>query len=370
MRKWLLSMLPAFRSLQGNTIKSTPAAKQRHLALPSLELLEDRTVPSTFSSIVSNFNGTAIPAGDTLWFTAVGKVNGLGSAPVTVDITDQVITFQAAGATYSVDVPNSEITFSPAVTTGTTSFDASQNAWVSSLPSNFPGNAFLGAVAFPVTSTLPGGINPVTWQGNFATDTAGVKLNWQWAAAVYTSFSSDYNALNVKPLDSNQATLYKNSDDAGTPEAFKSDVTGGARGGGGSNWTGSLSATASVAPAVENLSPPASISGYVFDAGTGLGLANLTVTLTGMTANGQNITLTATTNSSGFYQFTNLAPGNYMLSDSIASGYYPTAAVAGTVNGGMDGTNGTTQITSITLGSGNAGINYDFYQAMNVIAFA
>lgn len=94
---------------------------------------------------------------------------------------------------------------------------------------------------------LPGGINPVTWQGSFSTDTPGVEVNWKWAAAVYTGFSSDYNALGVKPVDDNTASIYKNSDHAGTPENFRSFVTGGARGGGGSNFTGGYSGTSSLA---------------------------------------------------------------------------------------------------------------------------
>src|SRR5439155_361606 len=44
--------------------------------------------------------------------------------------------------------------------------------------------------------------------------------------------------------------LTSNSDHAGTPEAFKPYVIGGARGGGGSNYTGSLSGTVAVAPAL------------------------------------------------------------------------------------------------------------------------
>jgi hypothetical protein len=95
---------------------------------------------------------------------------------------------------------------------------------------------------------VPGGIKPVTWSGRFGSDTPGVTLQWQWAAAVYTELDADLGALGVKPVDDNDASAYANSDHAGTPEAFRSSVTGGARGGGGSNWTGSLSATASVLP--------------------------------------------------------------------------------------------------------------------------
>jgi len=63
----------------------------------------------------------------------------------------------------------------------------------------------------------------------------------------YTSFDTDYNALGVKPVDDNKASQYQNSDHAGTPENFKMFVIGGATGGGGSNYTGSYSATGSCA---------------------------------------------------------------------------------------------------------------------------
>jgi hypothetical protein len=354
----------------GRFTKGTCASTKPHSHRPVLECLEDRTVPSTLSSITSNFNGTAIPSGDTIWFTSVLKASGLGPGPVTVHVTDQVIAFQAGGTNYSLNVPDTTITFSPTTSTGATSFDAGQNAWISNLPSTFSGNAFLGGYAFQVATALPGGINPVTWQGNFATDTAGVTLKWQWAAAVYTSFSTDYNALNVKPLDSNSATVYHNSDHGGTPEAFKSFVVGGARGGGGSNFTGSYSATASVVPTVENLQQPANISGYVFDSSNNnAGIAGVTITLTGTDVNGNAVTLTAITDVNGFYQFTQVAPGNYSLTAATVPNYAPDGAAAGTVNGnthGMGATS-TTQITSITLGSGATGINYDFFELRSVI---
>ncbi len=79
------------------------------------------------------------------------------------------------------------------------------------------------------------------------TDASGVTFSWQWAAAVYTRFDTDPDALGVKPVDDNKASVYHNSDHAGTPENFRSFVVGGARGGGGSNFTGSYSGTKSAA---------------------------------------------------------------------------------------------------------------------------
>jgi hypothetical protein len=95
----------------------------------------------------------------------------------------------------------------------------------------------------------------VTWSGVFTSDTPGVTLQWQWAAAVYTSFNSDYNALGVKPVDDNHASQYQNGDHAGTPENYKAFVTAGARGNGGANYTGGYSGTLSVTPCAPTPTP-------------------------------------------------------------------------------------------------------------------
>jgi hypothetical protein len=112
---------------------------------------------------------------------------------------------------------------------------------------------FLSGLSYPLIAPLPGGIHPVTWTGTFTSNTAGITVKWKWGAAVYTTFSTDYNLLAIKPTHSGSCS-YNNSDHAGTPEGvdttsgkpFQSFVTGGARGGGGSNFTGSWSGTVSV----------------------------------------------------------------------------------------------------------------------------
>jgi len=53
------------------------------------------------SSISSNFNGTPIPGGDWIWFTAAMKVQGLGSDPVTIGFMGS-IQFTVDGTTYVV----------------------------------------------------------------------------------------------------------------------------------------------------------------------------------------------------------------------------------------------------------------------------
>jgi len=90
----------------------------------------------------------------------------------------------------------------------------------------------------------------VTWQGSFGSDVSGVSIQWKWGAAVYSTFTTNYNTLAVKPGHQTSCS-YQNGDHAGTPEGidpnsglpFKDFALGGARGGGGSNWTGSWSST-------------------------------------------------------------------------------------------------------------------------------
>jgi hypothetical protein len=207
------------------------------------------------SSISSNFNGTPISAGDFIWFSSALKVHGLGSDPVTIGFTGS-IQFSVDGSLYMVPVPSAVVIFSPTVTLATTVFCNGQ--WVTTVPSSgLAGNVFLDgfAVQAPMPAGFPGGIKQVTWQGMFFSLTPGLTVQWQWAAAVYrnVNFSADYNALGVKPVDDNKASVYQNADHAGTPENFRPYVVGGARGGGGSNFTGSYSGTAASLPMPANM---------------------------------------------------------------------------------------------------------------------
>jgi hypothetical protein len=281
------------------------------------------------SAAQMNFNGTAIPGGDTLWFSNVCQVSGL---PSTTAVTLYVSAESVNCMNYSLIVPGAVITFSPTATTATTTFNAAGNDWVTVVPSGLGGNVFVSGFALPVPSGgMPGGIQDVSWQAQFTSGTAGVKVSWKWGAAAYTSFGPTYTALNVKPVESNQASEYQNSDHAGTPEAFKSFVTAGATGGGGNNYTGNLSGTASLtAPVVAST---ASLSGSVINAQTGAGVAGVTITLTGTTLWGQSVTLTATTDANGNFSFSGVPPGVYSLSERVASGYQCLSDMLGSVGG-------------------------------------
>ena len=214
------------------------------------------------SSNISNFNGTPIGSGNYIWFNANFTASGIPSTGATITFAFSTITF-TADQTYTVAAPNAQITFDPNAVCSSTTFDTASNTWMTTVPLSGSDEIFLSGAAFPVPASFSRVNGPVTWQGTFTSATAGISVGWKWGAAVYKTFSLDYNLLGVKPTHTH-ACLYNNSDHAGTPEGvdlnsglpFKDFVTGGARGGGGSNWTGSWSGTAGVSVCVGPVTPP------------------------------------------------------------------------------------------------------------------
>lgn len=192
------------------------------------------------TSISKGFNGTPIPAGSYLWFNSVVKATGLDGSPQILRFYDSTISFEVDGTTHVYPVPETTIEFAP---TGSAAFAAP--AWKVGVPVGYSGNAFLAGLVVPLPSGLPGGVGPVTWSGKFESTSTGATFQWKWAAAAYSTFSEDLDAVGAKPIDGSQSNPYHNSDHAGTPELYKDFVIGGATGGGGSNFTGSYSATKS-----------------------------------------------------------------------------------------------------------------------------
>ncbi|OWK41085.1 SdrD B-like domain-containing protein [Fimbriiglobus ruber] len=124
-----------------------------------------------------------------------------------------------------------------------------------------------------------------------------------------------------------------------------------------------------------NTSPPitppstAAVSGYVYrdnnlngtkDSGEP-GIGGTTVTLTGATTGGQAVSLTTTTDSTGFYQFTTLPAGNYTIVESPPLGFYEhvldTPGTVGNTNPPEPLTNRT---LTVSLAAGDNAPDYDF----------
>src|SRR5207249_6088335 len=156
------------------------------------------------TSISNGFNNFTINGGNYLWFTSVLKAKNLPSnAPVTVTFTNQTITSPNFGP---LSVPDASVTFDPSAVTATTTFAGGM--WMTTVPSDIKGNTFFSGLSFPVPANLPGSIRPVTWSGTVTINTPGVSINWQWAAANYTTFSTAYNTLGVKPVDDKTLSIY------------------------------------------------------------------------------------------------------------------------------------------------------------------
>lgn len=181
----------------------------------------------------SNFNGTAIPDGRYIWFNTHVDV-GNYDINTKIKFKNSVISFVSDGQTYNLNVPKSELSFLPAGQPASYSYNENSNTNIIKVPVNNNDDILIGGLAYKVpTGGLPGGIKPVNWQATFSSNKAGVNIAWQWSAAVYTDFSTNYNLLGLNITGTHP----------GTPSNYKQYVKGGARGGGGSNWTGSWSGT-------------------------------------------------------------------------------------------------------------------------------
>ncbi len=251
------------------------------------------------SAIKSDFNRSKIVAGNYIWFTAQFTVRGpvgrdATPDPVQIFFTNSTVTFKSNGVSYNLPAPNAVVVFSPTATTATTTYDTVNGRWVTTVPSIHPTKkcsvytvdtrTFLTGFAFLVPAGgLPGDIEPVMWSGSFASDTPGVSVRWRWGAAVYTQFSTDYNALGVKPVeDEHEATpAWWTRDPAGTPENYKQYWTRGASGDDRDDFTGDPSRVAGASPSVAPLSlSPTELNFGSSQVGATSTTSPMTVTLT------------------------------------------------------------------------------------------
>ncbi|MEP7375513.1 MAG: Ig-like domain-containing protein, partial [Chitinophagaceae bacterium] len=193
----------------------------------------------TSSVSASNFSGTAIPAGRYIWFNSSFDPGPLpaGTDPVTVTINNGVISFTANNVPYTLSVPNAHIRFDATATSASTQFI--NNVWETVVPRAYTSDIFMSGLSYLVPVNFPGNYMNVKWTADISLDKPGISLGWRWGAAVYTSFAGNAG-VNVKPINGSTQNPYANTDRAGTPENYKSFVVDGAKGTGGTNYTGSF----------------------------------------------------------------------------------------------------------------------------------
>ena len=201
------------------------------------------TIPAA-SEVISptSWNKFNVPFGapPVAWVHAQFKPTGV---PTTTSSTVQFtgVSFVLNGISYPM--PDGFVNFDPnALATSNTTFTGtpgtSSARWTTTINPNFISdeNFFVGA-AIPVNAAIAGG-GQATIRFTTQTDDTGLSFSWQWSAAVYTFWPADWNQAMIQPYHGNG----QHADTPNNIQVQKSLIQG-PRGGGGSNFTGSWSAT-------------------------------------------------------------------------------------------------------------------------------
>jgi hypothetical protein len=192
-------------------------------------------------------SGQGLDSGCTAWlnssFTPTSCKNG-----ATYTFQNVSCTIKGPGCgTITVNVPNACVTFSNSCTQATTTYNASENCWVTTLPANCnPGNVFLSGLPY----AIPSGCNlsgaTISWNiGESGNNCGSSSLSWQTGCTAYNSFDtngsngqSDYNQIGVKACDN--LSGYGNGGNADQGYGWNSgDDSSYCGGDSGSNWNGS-----------------------------------------------------------------------------------------------------------------------------------
>ena len=200
------------------------------------------TIPGVIISNTS-WNKFNIPTGTSPLVWVHMHIGGLKGIP-----TNGVNTIQFAGVTLTLNgtpytLPDGVLVFdSSASSTITTTFSGGK--WITTInPKNLSDEIFFDGAAIPVTASVAAGAKAdLTY--NTVSSIQGISFNWQWSAAVYTFWPADWNQAGIQPYHGGSAGYH-----AGTPTntTVQKSLIQGPRGGGGSNFTGSWSATGTAA---------------------------------------------------------------------------------------------------------------------------
>ena len=201
------------------------------------------TIPEASELISStSWNKFKVPFGTPsfVWVHAHFNPNEVPATTKTT-VLYKGVSFVLNGHAYPL--PNGLVTFDPAApSVSTTTFDAPNNRWLTTINPRFISdeNFFVGA-AIPIDATIIGG-GQATIHFTTQTDDSDLSFSWQWSAAVYTYWPSNWNEALVQPYHGNGPA---GSQHAGAPDStlVQKSLIAGPRGGGGSNFTGSWSAT-------------------------------------------------------------------------------------------------------------------------------
>jgi hypothetical protein len=184
-----------------------------------------------------SWNGFTAPAGSVVWINA--HIQSPSNVP-TNTITKVYftgVTLVVNSTTYAL--PDGQVVFNPSVSAPVTVANA-DGSWTTTVSPTTSGDIFFDGDAIPVDSNLENGGHGNTGSTlSFSTNSndSSLDFQWQWGAAVYTSWPGNAAAL-IEPVQANGLQ-------PGAPQnpAVQKDLIQGPRGGGGSNFTGSWSGT-------------------------------------------------------------------------------------------------------------------------------
>jgi hypothetical protein len=201
--------------------------------------------PCTINNLTianTSWNSFNVPSSKTatVWFHAhIGTPSGIPTNTTTqVRFTNGTLTIVNGTGSHAFTLPDGLMIFNPAFTgTPTTTFDQTTNTWTTTVnPTHLSDELFFDGAAIPVTAALTQG-GKATVSFTVQSQSKNLSFSWQWSAAVYTFWPADWNQA--------QILAYHHTDHAGTPlnTQVQQSLIQGPRGGGGSNFTGSWSAT-------------------------------------------------------------------------------------------------------------------------------
>jgi Tfp pilus assembly protein PilX len=189
-------------------------------------------------SMDKDFSSSTINAGYYIWFNATFSINGIPATGSSQDFTGATISFSTKTKSYNLTLPNAKIIYSPTATSATTTFDTACNAWRTTAPVT-NNTIFLTGMYFIVPANFGTIQDDVTLSGTFSSPDVNQYITWNWGAAVYTQFNTNYSSVAVNSMNISGGDL------AGTPEGtvllllpIKNYVVSGATGNGGTDYTG------------------------------------------------------------------------------------------------------------------------------------
>lgn len=214
------------------------------------------------------YGTTQIPAGSTIWFTGVLKAvhtadGSVITSPIRIDVRQSRITF--GNWPYVVTMPDSTVVLDPSIVVPRRSWDGPAELNVAYAPAQVAKEALFDALPYEAPAPfIPHFSGPVTWIATFSASRPEIRLDWAWSAAVYSQFGP-VGTFQLKPLSGPIAQVepqagtpdaYKNTDPAGTAEAYKQYAIAGAMGNGAPQYTGARSDTATVIACPSSTPPP------------------------------------------------------------------------------------------------------------------